>query len=127
MQLRQRKKKTEATENACDVLHIICKDGGSYTHRICNGERQFVLEMDMLNLENFNKLLPKFHLRGMNLLIENGLFFADHDGSSKKATDTGKQLETSLATTSSMNANKSAAKKQHTIENLKQKKITAFC
>ncbi len=91
-------------------MHIICKDGGSYAHRICNGERHFVLEMDMLNLENFNKLLPKFHLRGLNVLVENGLF-AHHDGSSKKATDTAKQLETSLATTSAINANKSAAKK----------------
>ena len=82
--------------------------------------------MSMFNVENFNKLLPKFHLCVMNFLIENGLF-ADHDGSSKKATGTAKQLETSLATTSARNANKSAAKKQRTIENLKRKKIITFC
>lgn len=81
--------------------------------------------MDMLNIENFDKLLPKFHLRGINFLLEKGLF-ADHDGSSKNVTDAAQKLETSLAATSAMNAYMSTAKKQRTIENLKQSKITAF-
>ena len=51
---------------------------------------------DMLYLENFDKRLPKFHLRGINSLIETGSF-ADNDGSSKT---------TFLATISAMNANR---------------------
>ena len=91
----EKEKKQRLLKSACDVLQIICKDGGSYAHHTCNGKRQFVLEMDMLNLENFNNLLPKFHLCGMNFLIENSLF-VDHDGSdgsSKKATDTANNLK----------------------------------
>ncbi len=65
----EKEKKQRLLKSACDVLHIFCKDGGSNAHRICNGERPFVLEMDMLNFENFNKLLPKFHLRGLNFLV----------------------------------------------------------
>ena len=38
--------------------------------------------MDNLNFENFDQLLPQFHLRGINFLLEMGLF-ADHDESSK--------------------------------------------
>lgn len=98
----EKEKKQRVLKSACDVLHIICKDGGSYAHRIWNGKHKFVLEMDMLDLQSFDKLLPKFHLRGIKFLLEKGLF-ADHDGSSKKVTDTAKKLETSLATTSSMN------------------------
>ena len=63
----EKEKKQRLLKSTCDVLHIICKDGGSYAHRSCNGDRKFVLEMDML--ENFDKLLPKFHLRGINCLI----------------------------------------------------------
>ncbi len=79
----------------------------------------------MLSPENFDKLLPKFHLRGINFLLEKGLF-ADHDGSLRKASDVAKKLETILAKTSATNAKKDAAKKKGTLETQSKEKSLNF-
>ena len=41
----EKMKKQRLLKGACDVLHIICKDGASDAHCRCNGETQFVPEI----------------------------------------------------------------------------------
>ena len=86
--------KQRLLSSACDVLHAVCKDGGSYVDCMCSGDTQFVIEIDNINLENCDQLLPKFHLRGINFLLEMGLL-ADHGVNSKKVIDGAKNLEVS--------------------------------
>ena len=57
------------------------------------GGTKFVIKMGNLNFENFDQLLPKFHLLGISFLLEMGLF-ADHDESSTTAIG-AKSLEVS--------------------------------
>ena len=61
----------------------------------------------MINLENFDMLLPKFHLRGIIFLIET-VYFLTMMKALKKAKDAAKGFGTSLATTYPMNANRNA-------------------
>ena len=79
-------------KSACDVLQTICKDGGPYADCICRGETQFANEKDTLNFENFDQLLPKFHLCGINFLLEMDLL-ADCDKNLKKVMNAAKNLE----------------------------------
>ena len=72
-------------------MQAICKDGGPYADCICRGDTQFVIEKDNLNFENFDQLLPKFHLCGIKFLLEMGLL-ADRDKNSKKVIDAAKSL-----------------------------------
>ena len=89
-----KEKKLRLLKSECEVLHTICKDGGPYADCICRGDTKFVVEKENLNLENFDQLLPKFRLRGINFfLLEMGLL-ADHDENSK-VIDEAKNLEVS--------------------------------
>ena len=81
--------------------------------------------MDNLNFENFDQLLPKFHLCGINFLLEMGLF-ADHVKSSKNVIDGARNLEVSCEKAAAMNAKKSSAKRQRVKKNLMQKKVPSF-
>ena len=73
-------------------MYTLCKDGGPHTDCICRGDKQFVIEIDNLNFEKYDQLSPKFQLRGINFLLQMGLF-ADHDESSNKVIDEAKNLE----------------------------------
>ena len=49
-------------------------------HTLSKSDFSFIIEKNDLVEDDFDKLLPKLHLEGLKLLLENGVF-ADFDGS----------------------------------------------
>ena len=75
--------------------------------------------------DGVDKLLPKLHLNGLKLLLENGAF-ADFDGSLLQAEQAVERMEQNLLKSSDITMKKKQHKRQRDIDNSKQTSLASF-
>ena len=100
---------------------MLCED--IWTMRIT--DFSFSIEKHDLIKGGFDKLLPKLHLRGLNLLLENGIF-AEFDGSLLKAEQAVERMEQNLLKSRDITMKKTQRKQQRHINESKQTFFASF-
>ena len=115
--------KQRCLKSASACLGLTCKV--NFSEMVSKSDFSFSIEKHDLIEDGFNKLLPKLHLNGLKLLIENGVF-VDFDGSILEAEKAVERMEEHLLKASDMTAKKKQSKMQKEFSDSKQTSVTSF-
>ena len=99
--------KQRCLKSATAYLSITCKVGFSF--KVSKSDFSFSVEKCDLVEDGFNKLLPKLHLKGLKLLLENGVF-ADFDVRLLQAEQAVERMEQNLLKSSDITMKKKQRK-----------------
>ena len=115
--------KQRCLKSASACLSITCKV--DFSEMVSKSDFSFSIDKDKLVEDGFDKLLPKLHLNGLKLLLENGVF-ADFDGSLLQAEKAVERMEQNLLKSSDTTIRKKQRKLQRDIDDSKQTSVASF-
>ena len=70
----EKDKAVRLLNSSCSVLNIICRNGEELSQKVEKGDFSIVVMKEDLIEENFAKMIPKLHIRGLRNLKEKGVF-----------------------------------------------------
>ena len=94
-------------------------------HTFSKSDFSFTIEKHDRVENGFDKLLPKLHLKGLKLLLENSVF-ADFDGSLLQAEQAVERMEQNLLKSNDITIKKKQLKLQRDVNDCKQTLLAAF-
>ena len=115
--------KQRCLKSAISCLSTTCKV--DFSEKITKSDFSFSIEKHDLIEGGFDKLLPKLHLRGLKLLLENGVF-AEFDGSLLQAEQAVERMEQNLLKSRGITMKKKQCKQQRHINESKQTFFASF-
>ena len=115
--------KQRCPKSASACLSITCKV--DFSEMVSKSDFSFSIEKNDLIEGGFDKLLPKLHLNGLKLLLENGVF-ADFDGSLLQAEQAVETMEQNLLKSSEMTIKKKQRKMQRDLNDSKQTSLASL-
>ena len=104
--------KQRCLKSATACLSIKCKV--DFSEMASKSDFTFSIEKNDLVEDGFDKLLPKLHLEGLKLLLENGVFL-DYDGSLLQAEQAVERMEQNLLKSSHPTMKKNNASCRETL------------